>query len=172
MHTSTTNVAHEITGSSDEQPMTAKSLCAASSLSRIQTPGECLSSWKEIASYLKRTVRTVQRWERHEGLPIHRHMHRRANSVYAHRSELDDWWNREVRSKEIEPIQSPCEGAPRRFASSQRVKANHSQKRFRQTDPALAEYLVECVLELTLASLWSPSNGRAYLPSRLLARIP
>ena len=49
-----------------------------------------LDSWKEIASYLKRTVRTVQRWERHEGLPAHRHLHQRANSVYASKSELDE----------------------------------------------------------------------------------
>ena len=172
MLTSTTNVAHEITGSSKEHTMTAKSLGATSSPSRLQTPGECLSSWKEIASYLKRTVRTVQRWERHEGLPVHRHMHRHANSVYAHRSELDDWWNREVRSMEVEPIKSPCEGARRGFVSSQRVKANHSQKGLRQANPPLPEHLVECVLELTPASLSSSCDGRAYLLPALLVLIP
>ena len=31
-----------------------------------------LDSWKEIASYLGRGIRTVQRWEREEGLPVHR----------------------------------------------------------------------------------------------------
>jgi hypothetical protein len=31
-----------------------------------------LDSWKEIASYLGRGVRTVQRWECEEGLPVHR----------------------------------------------------------------------------------------------------
>ena len=34
-----------------------------------------LDSWKEIASYLERTVRTVQRWEKKDGLPVHRHQH-------------------------------------------------------------------------------------------------
>ena len=29
-----------------------------------------LDSWKEIAAYLKRGARTVQRWEREEGLPL------------------------------------------------------------------------------------------------------
>src|SRR4051812_33630088 len=31
-----------------------------------------LQSWKEIAAYLKRGVRTVQRWERSHGLPVRR----------------------------------------------------------------------------------------------------
>jgi hypothetical protein len=34
-----------------------------------------LDSWKEIAAYLKRGVTTVQRWERTEGLPVHRLPH-------------------------------------------------------------------------------------------------
>ncbi len=56
---------------------------------------ERLDSWKEIASYLGREVRTVQGWEKSEGLPIHRHQHARQGSVYAFTSELDAW--REVR---------------------------------------------------------------------------
>jgi non-specific serine/threonine protein kinase len=50
-----------------------------------------LDSWKEIAAYLRRGVRTVRRWEREEGLPVHRHVHRVAGSVYAYRSEVDRW---------------------------------------------------------------------------------
>jgi tetratricopeptide (TPR) repeat protein len=52
-----------------------------------------LDSWKEIAQYLKREVRTVQRWEKSEGLPIHRHSHGKSSSVYAFAHELDAWWN-------------------------------------------------------------------------------
>jgi len=51
-----------------------------------------LDSWKKIASYLKRDVSTVQRWERREGMPVHRHLHDRLGSVFAFRSELDAWW--------------------------------------------------------------------------------
>ena len=51
-----------------------------------------LDSWKKIASYLKRDVSTVQRWERREGMPVHRHQHDRLGSIYAFRSELDAWW--------------------------------------------------------------------------------
>jgi TolB-like protein/Flp pilus assembly protein TadD len=50
-----------------------------------------LDSWKEIASYLKRGVRTVRRWERQEGLPVHRHVHSKQATVYAFAQEIDDW---------------------------------------------------------------------------------
>jgi Tol biopolymer transport system component len=51
-----------------------------------------LDSWKKIAAYLKRDVSTVQRWERREAMPVHRHLHDKQGSVYAFRSELDAWW--------------------------------------------------------------------------------
>ena len=55
-------------------------------------PGEGrLDSWKEIAAYLKRDVTTVQRWEKREGMPVHRHLHDSIGSVYAFRGELDAW---------------------------------------------------------------------------------
>src|SRR6187401_420760 len=50
-----------------------------------------LESWKEIAAYLKRDVTTVQRWEKREAMPVHRHLHDKQGSVYAFRSELDAW---------------------------------------------------------------------------------
>lgn len=53
-----------------------------------------LESWKRIAAYLKRDVTTVQRWERREAMPVHRHLHEKLGSVYAYRSELDAWWGR------------------------------------------------------------------------------
>ena len=48
-----------------------------------------LNSWKDIATYLGRDVTTVQRWEKREQMPVHRHQHDRMGSVYAFRSELD-----------------------------------------------------------------------------------
>lgn len=50
-----------------------------------------LDSWKEIAAYLRRGVRTAQRWERVAGLPVRRVASERG-AVYAFRSELDAWW--------------------------------------------------------------------------------
>jgi TolB-like protein len=54
--------------------------------------GDRLDSWKEIATYLRRDVRTVQRWEKKEGLPVHRHQHDKLGSVYAYKVELDSWF--------------------------------------------------------------------------------
>ena len=54
-------------------------------------PDDRLDSWKEIAAYLKRDVSTVQRWERREGMPVHRQLHEKLGSVFAFRSELDVW---------------------------------------------------------------------------------
>ena len=56
-----------------------------------------LDSWKEIAAYVRRGVRTVRRWEHEEGLPVHRHVHRSAGSVYAFKSEIDVWRQSERR---------------------------------------------------------------------------
>ena len=51
-------------------------------------------SWKEIAAYFGRDVRTVRRWEQEEALPVHRHVHRSRGSVYAFQRELDAWHSR------------------------------------------------------------------------------
>jgi TolB-like protein/Flp pilus assembly protein TadD len=57
----------------------------------LNSPAPRLDSWKEIAAYLKRSVRAVTRWERQEGLPVHRHHHGRQATVYALPHEIDDW---------------------------------------------------------------------------------
>jgi TolB-like protein len=36
-------------------------------------------------------IRTVQRWERGEGLPLHRHLHQTGSTVYAYSGALDAW---------------------------------------------------------------------------------
>jgi hypothetical protein len=50
-----------------------------------------LNSWKEIASYLGRGVRTVQRWERQLQLPVHRAGSGKRSPVYALVPELKFW---------------------------------------------------------------------------------
>jgi len=54
-------------------------------------PRDRLESWKEVAAYLKRDVRTVQRWEKSEKLPVHRHMHGTQGTISASKQELDAW---------------------------------------------------------------------------------
>ena len=48
-----------------------------------------LDSWKDIANYLNRSVRTVQRWEMVEAMPVHRHCHGIGGSVYAFSHEVE-----------------------------------------------------------------------------------
>src|SRR5205085_4766617 len=55
--------------------------------------GRRLDSWKEIAAYLQRSVRSARRWEKEQALPIRRHDHGKGDSVYAFKAELDEWWN-------------------------------------------------------------------------------
>ncbi|HLJ29879.1 MAG TPA: tetratricopeptide repeat protein [Candidatus Angelobacter sp.] len=70
-----------------------------------------LDSWKEIASYLRRDVRTVQRWEKKEGLPVYRHQHDKLGSVYAYKPELDAWFNtRQLEGPDLEPAQPAKDG--------------------------------------------------------------
>jgi serine/threonine-protein kinase len=53
--------------------------------------GERLDSWKDIAAYLGRDLRTVQRWESERRLPVHRLPGGDKPRVYALPSELDAW---------------------------------------------------------------------------------
>jgi TolB-like protein len=61
-------------------------------MSAMRAEAGRLDSWKEIASYLRRGARTVQRWEREEGLPVRRLPHEKLGSVYAFKHELDGWF--------------------------------------------------------------------------------
>ena len=65
--------------------------------------GSRLDSWKAIAKYLDRSVRTVRRWEADEDLPVHRLMHKSQGSVYAYPAELDAWRTRRQSTSPGEP---------------------------------------------------------------------
>jgi hypothetical protein len=52
---------------------------------------EVLNSWKEIAAYMGRGVRTVQRWERELGLPVRRPRGKERSAVIALTTDLDQW---------------------------------------------------------------------------------
>ena len=57
----------------------------------LSNSNELLNSWKEIAAYLDRGVRTVQRWEIQLGLPVRRPWGKNRSAVIAFRSEIDSW---------------------------------------------------------------------------------
>jgi TolB-like protein/Tfp pilus assembly protein PilF len=66
-----------------------------------------LESWGEIASYLRRDIRTVQRWEDY-GLPVRRLVIGKTGQVYAYPSELDAW----VRNRQPAPKNDPAKSDP------------------------------------------------------------
>jgi len=71
--------------------------------------GERLESWKEIAVYLNRSVRTLHRWEKEEGLPVHRQLHKELGSVFAYKGELDAW----SRARSVRPETADHTNEPR-----------------------------------------------------------
>jgi Tol biopolymer transport system component len=112
-----------------------------------------LDSWKEIARYLGRDVTTVRRWEKGEGLPIHRHLHRKLGSVYAYSNEIDTWWKRrstELTTPETEPVrQSPRPAGNGRAGFTVGVALNT---------------VVVLLLAITSSHIWMPRVSGANLP--------
>lgn len=131
-----------------------------------------LDSWKEIAAYLNRDVTTVQRWEKREGMPVHRHLHDKRGSVYAVTEELDAWiQSRRTRSDDPladEPLEKP-ETEP-----SAPAPRGHDSKAALKTRLWFALGAVVCLG--LLAAAWLVARHRATVPVepgiRSLAVLP
>lgn len=80
-----------------------------------------LNSWKEIASYLGRGVRTVQRWEAELALPVHRLGTSERASVFAFRAELDNWLRRQASADGQGPELPTDASKPDRLGNSLRA---------------------------------------------------
>ena len=89
---------------------------------------ERLDSWKEIAAYLNRDVTTVQRWEKREGMPVHRHVHDKRGSVYALTPELDAWMQRrrlQFKGEEEEPQVAPAVATQKGHPPTVKLRARY-----------------------------------------------
>jgi predicted DNA-binding transcriptional regulator AlpA len=74
---------------------------------------EFLNSWKEVAQYVGRSERTIQRWEREFGLPVHRPAGRLRSSVIAVAAEIDEWiMNSPASRSKLEPFSPAAPGGP------------------------------------------------------------
>jgi TolB-like protein len=69
------------------------------------TKSRRLDSWKSIADYLGRSVRTVVRWSDERGLPVHRVPGGKRHAVFAYSQEIDAW----LVSKSDLQEATPCE---------------------------------------------------------------
>ena len=110
---------------------------------------ERLDSWKEIAAHLNRSVRSVQRWERVEGMPVHRHGHNRTASIYAYRGELDTW----RRSRSVQLVRGlleneasskgacngNCSAIPSSPAKSSSLRSASRERGYAQAEFAVAD---------------------------------
>jgi TolB-like protein/Flp pilus assembly protein TadD len=85
-----------------------------------------LESWKEIAAYLRREVRTVQRWEKKEGLPVHRLLHDKLGTVYASKTEIDAWWKERSRRLEQEPVEPPEDSQDATIDAQQKAQTRNA----------------------------------------------
>jgi hypothetical protein len=105
-HTHSVFRSVDLAEESGREPQDPKpGICRVSVLASREV-GDRLDSWKEIASHLKRTVRTVQRWEKREGLPVHRHTHLKGSTVYALKTEIDVWLTGRGQTRsEAQPMQ-------------------------------------------------------------------
>jgi hypothetical protein len=82
-----------------------------------------LDSWKEIARYLDRDVRTVARWEEQRRLPVHRVPGGRRSNVFAYVDELDRWLASPGAEADAAAASTPADAAPRRNFSHARLTA-------------------------------------------------
>ena len=114
----------------------------------MKTGQVTLNSWKEIADYLDRGVRTVQRWERDLGLPVRRIGKGKRSPVYATSTELRFWMmagaGKDLQPK-LQPDLPPTEQANLPHLPSQRStgKAIEESHRLLSTSHDLAQTIAE-----------------------------
>jgi hypothetical protein len=79
---------------------------SVSESSAVVSQSTVLTSWKEIARYLGKGVRTAQRWEQHLGLPVRRPIGASQKSaVLLHREEVDVWLTTRFSARPIEDFE-------------------------------------------------------------------
>ena len=121
-------------------------------------PRHRLDAWKEIAAYLKRDVTTVRRWEKREGLPVHRHLHDKLGSVYAFTDEIDEWSARRAAT--------PVDNDSDRNASTESNGASAASSAFGGADATLSPrrwsvFVPLLVIAVVVAIVTVPRSNRA-----------
>jgi hypothetical protein len=80
-----------------------------------------LDSWKAIAVYLGRDLRTVRRWEKEKGLPVRRVPGGERRAVFAYRHEIDAWLGKATAEPDEEEATTSSKEPPeKRRAASDR----------------------------------------------------
>ncbi len=114
--------------------------------------GSRLDGWKSIASYLDRDIRTVQRWEASEGLPVHRLEHRQRASAYAFTGELDEWVARRIPS---DGESTPLEPAPASGPAPDPVPEPIAARAVWLRRPALIGVALAAIMAMGALGIWA-----------------
>lgn len=129
-----------------------------------------LDTWKEIAAHLRRSVRTVQRWELEEGMPVHRHRHDKQGSIYAFKSDLDDWWRTRGTSLDDVALHS-TDAAPTPEPSAGPQVRRRTWSVARLSGVGVAAGLLVAAILTVLAGSRDPAQARRSPPSHNLHRF-
>lgn len=123
---------------------------------------EILNSWKEVAEYLGRGIRTVQRWEQDLGLPVRRPRGKRRSAVMALRQDLDNWVRQrpQINGEPVPPehIRIPS----RRVTIREAIRTSRglrTQNRRLRTETSLALHSLVSILQRIRAN--QDSDGSA-----------
>jgi hypothetical protein len=111
---------------------------------------EILSGWKDIAAYLGKGVRTVQRYERELTLPVRRPAGKSAASVIATKAELDGWIAAAPLRKvfQLSPDSASKSGIDTRGALNELKRQVEELRQLRQASVELRAALHESVVSL------------------------
>ena len=158
-------------GSTGEVGQSEQVPADGSPLSSPPPPGRRLDSWKAIAQYLGRDVRSVQRWERDRRLPVHRLPGQKGGAVFAYEHELNEWLRSGSQATnsngssapEIQPL--PAQNAAQPVATP-RIDSRHSASKKWLLFMAL---LIAAGVALAWRLDWLPGVSR---PLRSIAVLP
>ena len=117
-----------------------------------------LETWKEIAAYLRRDLRTVMRWEKERSLPIRRFPGGGRAAVYAYRSEIDNWLNKSSGPLAGEAPSEASEDNPRTTVPADNSRAP-SQKSRSWRNAAVAGLVAAIFLVITVVAMRKPSSA-------------
>lgn len=148
--------------------------------------GQRLGGWKEIADYLDASKSTLERWERSEGLPVHRHRHQKRGTVFAFTHELDRWkFSRAKGHAESEPsvvgapsfspsiVASPSDGeSADRLDAEGEIRRPDAPVVRRTAAPAANRFAGAAFFAVTLLGLSLLAAIVLRLPREPSARVP
>jgi hypothetical protein len=109
-----------------------------------------LSSWKDIAKYLGKGVRTVQRWERQFGLPVRRPIGASQKSaVLLYRGDVDAWLATRFAARAIRREEASRREKASRATRSTLLEGIKTARELRLANQALTEQISESIRLLT-----------------------